>query len=106
MSVTVECGVWTLDYESAVSGEPPSHGQSLLAVWCSLFKLQHHLPYLPRQILVLQHICSRFHYSQDDTSHPTVYPQTLAGTGWPYMHDGFQVLTPKPKKMLIPILDS
>ena len=22
-SVTVECGVWTLDYESAVSGEPP-----------------------------------------------------------------------------------
>ena len=24
VSVTVECGVWTLDYESAVSGEPPS----------------------------------------------------------------------------------
>ena len=23
VSVTVECGVWTLDYESAVSGEPP-----------------------------------------------------------------------------------
>ena len=23
VTVTVECGVWTLDYESAVSGEPP-----------------------------------------------------------------------------------
>ena len=23
VSVSVECGVWTLDYESAVSGEPP-----------------------------------------------------------------------------------
>ena len=23
VSVTVECGVWTVDYDSAVSGEPP-----------------------------------------------------------------------------------
>ena len=23
VSVSVECGVWTVDYDSAVSGEPP-----------------------------------------------------------------------------------
>ena len=25
VSVSVECGLWTVDYDSAVSGEPPSH---------------------------------------------------------------------------------
>ena len=24
VSVSVDCGVWTVDYDSAVSGEPPS----------------------------------------------------------------------------------
>ena len=28
VSVSVECGVWTLDYESAVSGEPPVRTES------------------------------------------------------------------------------
>ena len=28
VSVSVECGVWTLDYESAVSGEPPKISQA------------------------------------------------------------------------------
>ena len=26
LSVSVDCGVWTVDYDSAVSGEPPSRG--------------------------------------------------------------------------------
>ena len=37
VSVTVECGVWTLDYESAVSGEPPFYALSLLtSMWVLL----------------------------------------------------------------------
>ena len=47
--------------------------QALLAVW---FR-QHHLD-LPRQTLVLQHICYRFHHSKTTTpTTSTVYSQSL-----------------------------
>ena len=34
VSVTVECGVWTLDYESAVSGEPPASRDPKIILLC------------------------------------------------------------------------
>ena len=35
VSVSVECGLWTVDYDSAVSGEPPAHTgrYAMLCLW-------------------------------------------------------------------------
>ena len=32
VSVSVECGVWTVDYDSAVSGEPPTPSLSMVNI--------------------------------------------------------------------------